>query len=77
VPVPEAEVAFHRDVRLPVLHELRAMGVDSALEHISSPWAGLNDLSLAPSTVLVHDQQVPLIRKISLSRSLRTVSSIS
>jgi N-dimethylarginine dimethylaminohydrolase len=64
VPVPEAEVAFHRDVRLPIFHELRALGVDSALEHISSPWAGLNVLSLDPSTVLVHDQQVPLIRTL-------------
>jgi N-dimethylarginine dimethylaminohydrolase len=64
VPVPEAEVALHRDVRLPVFRELRALGVDSALEHISSPWAGLNVLSLDPSTVLVHDQQVPMIRML-------------
>ncbi len=62
VPVPQSELAFHRDVRLPVFHELRSIGVHSALEHISSPWAGLNVLSLDPSTVLVHDQQVPLIR---------------
>jgi glycine amidinotransferase/scyllo-inosamine-4-phosphate amidinotransferase 1 len=64
VPVPESEVAFHRDVRLPIFHELKAMGVDSALEHISSPWAGMNVLSLDPSTVLVHDQQVPMIRML-------------
>jgi len=64
VPLPDEEVGFHRDVRLPVFHELRALGVDSALEHISSPWAGLNVLSLDPSTVLVHDQQVPMIRML-------------
>ena len=64
VAVAEAELAFHRDVRLPVFHELKAMGVDSTLEHISSPWAGLNVFSLDPSTVLVHDQQVPLIQML-------------
>jgi N-dimethylarginine dimethylaminohydrolase len=64
VPVPEAEVALHRDLRLPVFHELQAIGVDSALEHISSPWAGLNVLSLDPTTVLVHDQQLPMIRML-------------
>ncbi len=61
VPVPEPEVAFHRDVRLPVFHELAAIGVGSNLEHISSPWAGLNVLSVSPETVLVHDLQRPLI----------------
>lgn len=61
VPVPEPEIAFHRDVRLPVFHELTDIGVGSSLEHISSPWAGLNVLSVDSETVLVHDLQRPLI----------------
>ena len=62
VPVPENEIKFHQDVRLTVFRELKAMGVNSALEHISSPWAGLNVLSINPETILVHDLQLPLIR---------------
>jgi glycine amidinotransferase len=62
VPVPVEEVNFHRDIRLSVFNELKSIGVGSALEHISSPWAGLNVLSLDSRTVLVHDKQTPLIR---------------
>lgn len=60
-PVTEAEVEFHRNERLPVHHELKALGVNSSLEHMSSPWAGLNVMSIDPDTVLVHDQQTQLI----------------
>lgn len=63
-PVPEAEVDFHRKVRLPVHHRLLSMGVESQLGHISSAWAGLNVLSLSPDTVLVHDRQKALIREL-------------
>jgi len=61
-PVPESETRFHQDVRLPVHRQIAAMGVSSALGHISSPWAGLNVLSLDADTVLVHDRQDGLIR---------------
>jgi glycine amidinotransferase len=63
-PVPESEVEFHRAVRLPIYNELRTLGVGSQLAHISSPWAGLNVMSLDPNTVLVHDQQTGLIRAL-------------
>jgi N-dimethylarginine dimethylaminohydrolase len=63
-PVPQAEVEFHRSVRIPVHNELRELGVVSQLGHISSPWAGLNVMSIGPNTVLVHDQQRPLIRAL-------------
>lgn len=63
-PLPEAEIDFHRNVRLPVYEELRNLGVDSTLAHISSPWAGLNVLSIDPSTVLVHDRQSQLIKAL-------------
>lgn len=62
VPLPKAEVDFHTSVRLPVHHQLKAMGVASKLSHISSPWVGLNVLSIDPRTVLVHDEQKALIR---------------
>jgi N-dimethylarginine dimethylaminohydrolase len=62
--VPEAEVEFHRSVRLPVRNELLELGVTSQLNHISSPWAGLNVMSIDPNTVLVHDRQTALIRTL-------------
>lgn len=63
-PVPQAEVEFHRAVRIPVYNELRELGVESQLAHISSPWAGLNVMSIDPDTVLVHDRQHEMIRAL-------------
>ena len=63
-PVPDEELEFHRSVRLPVHDELRSLGIDSTLGHISSPWAGLNVMSLDPQTVLVRDRQTTLIRML-------------
>lgn len=63
-PVPENEVEFHQSVRVPAYHELRALGLESTLLHISSPWAGLNVLSLDPETVLVHDRQTKMIAEL-------------
>lgn len=60
-PVPEAETDFHKTVRRPIYEELNKLGVVSNLNHISSPWAGLNVFSLDPKTVLVHDRQTRMI----------------
>jgi N-dimethylarginine dimethylaminohydrolase len=67
-PVPESEVEFHRSVRVPVYNELLELGVESQLNHISSPWAGLNVMSIDPNTVLVHDRQVDMIRALEARR---------
>ena len=72
VKVPEEEIDFHRNIRLPVFHELNSLGVQSSLECISSPWAGLNVFSIDPKTVLVHDKQLPLIRLLE-SRGLTVI----
>jgi glycine amidinotransferase len=63
-PVPQSEVEFHRAVRAPAYNELRELGVESQLAHISSPWAGLNVMSIDPDTVLVHDRQHEMIRAL-------------
>jgi N-dimethylarginine dimethylaminohydrolase len=63
-PVPDTEVEFHRSVRTPVYEKLLELGVGSQLNHISSPWAGLNVMSIDPKTVLVHDRQSVLIRAL-------------
>lgn len=70
-PVPEEELSFQKNVRDVVYKELAQMGVNSCLNHISSPWAGLNVMSLSPDTVLVHDRQTKLIRE--LERNSMTV----
>lgn len=67
-PVPESEMEFHRSVRLPTYERLQLLGLDSTLNHISSPWAALNVLSLSPDTVLVHDRQTGLIRELERRR---------
>jgi len=56
-PLPDSEVKFHQAERVPAYHELRSLNVNSALNHISSPWAGLNVFSIDPTTLLVHDRQ--------------------
>src|SRR5262249_8339509 len=63
-PVPESEIAFHRSVRVPAHYRLLELGVESQLNHISSPWAGLNVMSIGPGTVLVHDLQTDLMRAL-------------
>jgi N-dimethylarginine dimethylaminohydrolase len=61
-PVCEKEVVFHRDHRLPIYNKLKMLGAESALGHMSSPWAGLNVMSIDAQTVLVHDRQTELIK---------------
>ena len=60
-PLPEAEVEFHCSERVSVYKKLRSLGIDTTLNHISSPWAGLNVMSIDSKTVLVHDRQTKLI----------------
>ncbi len=64
VPIPQEEVEFQKAVRDKAYQELAALGVQSDLNHMSSPWAGLNALSLDPQTVLVQDTQTKLIKEL-------------
>jgi glycine amidinotransferase len=67
-PLPEAEVEFHKSVRVPIYEKLRENGVVSTLNHISSPWAGLNVMSIDPKTVLVHDRQTKMIKALEAKK---------
>jgi len=67
-PVPEPEVEFHQSVRAPIYRQLRESGVESTLEHMSSPWAGLNVMSIDPNTVLVHDRQATMIKALEAKK---------
>ena len=59
----DQELEFQKDVRDKVYKELQDLGVGSDLDSISSPWAGLNVLSLDQNTVLVHDRQTSALNK--------------
>lgn len=63
-PIPAEEIEFHQTVRLPTFHRLAEMGIHSRIEHLTSPWTGLNMLVINPDTVMVHDRQVKLIRQL-------------
>ena len=67
-PVCEKEIEFHTKYRIPICNELAKIGATSAIGHISSPWAGLNVMSLDSETVLVHDQQIELIKALERSK---------
>ena len=64
VPLPAAELTYFEEIRLPAYKQLNDLKVGSNLGHISSPWAGLNVLSVDPETVFVHDLQKPLIKEL-------------
>lgn len=63
-PLPQEELDFQKNVREKAYYELLELGVESDLNHMSSPWAGLNVLSLDENTVLVHDRQTKLIQEL-------------
>ena len=64
-PVPAAEVEFHERVRLPIARRLAAMGVETTLEHLTSPWIGLNLLVIRPGLVMVTNPQPLLERELA------------
>ena len=66
--VPDSELNFQNKVRDKAYNNLKEIGVNSYLNHISSPWAGLNVLSISPDTVLVDDKQTQLIKELERNR---------
>ena len=63
-PVSEQELNFQKDVRDNVYKELKSLEVETDLNQMSSPWAGLNVLSLDQHTVLVDSRQIKLIKEL-------------
>ncbi|KKT81455.1 MAG: hypothetical protein A3B99_04135 [Candidatus Yanofskybacteria bacterium RIFCSPHIGHO2_02_FULL_44_12b] len=62
VPTPQRTLDIHEKVRKPVHIELEKLGVKSGLGSISSPWIGMNFLSIDPNHVVVDKIQVPLMK---------------
>ena len=63
-PTSEKELIFQKDIRDPIAKELTNMGFSSNLGSMSSPWVGMNILSLDTETVLVDERQTNLIKKL-------------
>jgi glycine amidinotransferase len=63
-PTSEQELAFQRDVRDPLAKELNVLGFETNLHDMSSPWVGMNFLSIDPQTVIVDERQTQLIRML-------------
>jgi glycine amidinotransferase/scyllo-inosamine-4-phosphate amidinotransferase 1 len=60
-PTSEAEIKHKKELRDPIGFELESLGFTTNLHDMSSPWVGLNFLSLDPSTVIVDKRQKALI----------------
>ena len=58
----EAELKHQKEFRDPIAYELEAMGFATNLHDMSSPWVGLNFLSIDPQTVVVDERQKALIQ---------------
>jgi glycine amidinotransferase/scyllo-inosamine-4-phosphate amidinotransferase 1 len=64
-PVPAEEINFHERVRVPVARRLAALGVESTLDNLTSPWIGLNLLVIRPGLVMVTNPQPMLQRELA------------
>ena len=63
-PTSEPELKFQKEVRDPMCYELEALGFQTNLHDMSSPWVGMNFLSVDPRTVIVDERQTSLIKKL-------------
>lgn len=62
IPTPQRTLDIHEKIRKPIHLEFEKLGVKSGLGSISSPWIGMNFLSVDPSHVIIDKIQVPLMR---------------
>jgi glycine amidinotransferase/scyllo-inosamine-4-phosphate amidinotransferase 1 len=67
-PTSPQELAFQAEVRDPLAARIDALGFSTDLGEMSSPWVGMNLLSLDPQTVLVEARQTALIRELERRR---------
>jgi glycine amidinotransferase len=65
--IPQFELSFHQDFRAKAAEQIAKVGFQTNLQDMSSPWAGMNVLSVNESTVLVESNQVQLIRFLELN----------
>lgn len=61
-PTTTQELDFQKNVRDRLVKELGALGFETTLGDMASPWVGMNFLSIDPKTVIVDQRQTSLIR---------------
>jgi len=61
-PTSDQELNFQKTIRDPIGMELNQLGFKTNLHDMSSPWVGMNFLSLDQSTVIVDKRQTKLIK---------------
>ena len=54
---------FQKEIREPIGNKIKALGFNTNLFDMSSPWVGMNFLSLDPEKVVVDKRQEKLIKK--------------
>jgi N-dimethylarginine dimethylaminohydrolase len=59
--IPEEELTFQSEVREPHAERIEGLGFQTNLREMSSPWVGMNILSLDPQTILVDQRQHELM----------------
>ena len=63
-PTPQSELDFQAEVRDPLAKQLEAMGFETNLNDMASPWVGMNFRSIDPRTVLVDERQTALMTEL-------------
>jgi glycine amidinotransferase len=61
-PTSEAELKFQKEFRDPLGNQIEALGFQTNLHGMSSPWVGMNFLSVDQETVIVDERQTNLIK---------------
>jgi N-dimethylarginine dimethylaminohydrolase len=60
--IPQSEITFHQKYRATAAEQIEKVGFQTNLQEMSSPWAGMNVLSIDEKTVMVESNQIQLIR---------------
>lgn len=61
-PLTQSEIDIQKNIRDKAHKELVALGFETNLQTMGSPWVGMNVFSLDPQTVLVDERQTNLMR---------------
>ena len=59
--IPQSEITFHQEYRAKAAMLIEKVGFQTNLHDMSSPWAGMNVLSVDEKTVMVESNQIQLI----------------
>ena len=61
-PTSKAELKFQKEFRDPLGNEIESLGFQTNLHDMSTPWVGMNFLSVDQETVIVDERQTSLIK---------------